>query len=136
MYNSQRNEHQMTTKRFIIGLALGSIIAMSINKARAEPWDTPDKLLFGGFVVLQLIDVAQTNKIKQHPDQYSEKNHLYGNPPNMGRVVAFKSVTTAGIYFLADALPSTSRKFLLGAADIVQLSIDAHNYQLGLKWGF
>lgn len=126
----------MTAKRFILGLTIGSLVALAIHEARAAEWDTTDKILFGSFVGLQVIDTAQTWKIHSHRDEYRETNSIYGSDPNMGLVIGLKTAVTGGIYYITRDMPSGERKFLLTLVDAIQLSVVAHNYSIGLKYGF
>lgn len=115
------------------------VLFVIVKEAQAaDPWDTTDKVLFGGFVALQVVDTAQTYKIhRDYKDgQYEEGNPLFGKDPDMARVVVFKSALVGGVYWLTRDMDSTSRKIVLGIADAVQFSVVAHNYRLGLKWGF
>lgn len=104
--------------------------------ARAADLDTTDKVLFGSFVALQLVDVAQTNEAHKHPEKWEEQNPLYGSDPKMATVVAVKSAITTGVYFLSVNMNSQDRKLMLGLVNLLQLSIVAHNYSIGVRIGF
>lgn len=126
----------MTARRFILGLALASLLAMSVHKARAAEWDTTDRVLFGSLITMEAIDAAQTWKIHEHPERWSEANPIYGSHPNMGVVMGLKVAVTGGVYWLVKDMPSADRKLVLGVVDALQLSVVARNYSLGLKLGF
>ena len=118
--------------------------------AETDPWDTADKALYGSFIVLEAIDIAQTAKIKRvqvcsrsasySPEfcrrSYYEQNPEFGDDPNMTKVVAYKLLDMAVVGGLGYVLPSALRKALFIGADVVQFSVDRHNYVMGLKWGF
>ena len=111
------------------------LIALFVaSTAQAADWDTTDKVLMGSFIALQVIDVAQTEQIRRHPEKWGESNPLYGDPPNMARVVLFKAAGTAFVYWLAKDLQT--RKFLLGAVNVIQLGVVGHNFSLGVGVGF
>lgn len=126
----------MTATRFLIGMTLASLLSCSIQHCRAAEWDSIDKALFTGQIVLQAVDIAQTNYIRQHPDQFKEANPLYGNPPNMGRVIIFKAALVGGIYWLVKDMPSADRKLVLGVVDVIQLGIVGRNVSLGVGVSF
>lgn len=103
---------------------------------RAAEWDTTDKVLFGSFATLEVIDVAQTWKMHKHPDKWEEANPLFGKNPNMGLVIGVKTLVTGSIYYLVRDMSSSDRKLILGVVDVIQISAVAHNYSIGLKLGF
>ena len=109
---------------------------IGLTDARAADWDNTDRALFGGFVALQVADGLQTNEIRKHPDRFRETNRLYGDPPQMGRVLAVKAVATGALYWLVRDMPGVDRKVLLGALDAVYVGIVAHNYTVGIRIGF
>lgn len=103
----------------------------------ADPtaWKPVDKALFGGFVGLQVVDTLQTNYVRKHPDEFSEMNSLYGNPPNMGMVIGVKVLVTGLVYVAADNLQPTPRRVLLGLCDVLYIGIVGHNVVIGVKLG-
>lgn len=102
----------------------------------ATEWSSVEKLGFSSFVVLEVVDVGQTIRMKRHSEQYKEKNPLYGDDPSIGKVVLVKTLTTSLVYWAVDESSPVSRKVILGLADAIQLSVVAHNYQVGLRFGF
>lgn len=113
-----------------------TLLLLFCGEASAAQWDAVDRAMFGSFVVLETVDVAQTWKIHQHPDQYRENNPLYGSDPNMAAVIGIKALVIGGVYYVVRDASSVERKLLLGVLDALQLSVTAHNYSIGLKLGF
>lgn len=134
----------MAAKREQKGLGFGSgtpemkalVFILSFWLCSAQAWDTTDKVLFGSLVVLEVIDTAQTWQIHKHPEKYQEANPIYGKDPNMGLVIGVKSLLVGGTYFITKDMPSGDRKVLLGLLDAIQLTVVAHNYSVGVKFGF
>lgn len=118
----------------LIAMFLAALLAPP--KVKAAEWDTTEKVMFGSLVTLQLIDVAQTWKIKDNPDRWREVNPIFGEDPNMAAVIGLKAAITGGVYWLVRDSPNVDRKLLLGVANSIQLGIVGHNYSIGLKLGF
>ena len=112
------------------------ILMIQARICHSAEWDAMDKVLFEGFVVLQVVDTLQTNEIRKHSDQFRETNPFYGNPPSIARVVAVKSLLVGGTYWLVKDIDSMVRKWTLGTLDMVYVSVVAHNYQVGVRIGF
>jgi len=118
--------------------------------ARADEWDTTDKVLYGSFIAMDVIDIAQTYRIKRAetctqpahnaPEYcyrtYYENNPIFGKDPNMTKVIAWKAIDVAALGIAANYLPSPMRKAVLLGADVIQFTIIHHNYTVGVKWGF
>lgn len=126
----------MTVKKFCIGFCIAWAIAAAIREARSAEFDTTDKVLYGTFIGLQVIDTAQTWRVHRHVDQYREMNPLYGSDPNMAVVVGVKALLVGGTYWVVRDMSSADRKLVLSVLDAVQLSIVGSNYSVGLKFGF
>lgn len=125
-----------TVRRVLVTAALIAGAVLLSNRCHAAEWDTTDKVLFGSFVALQAVDVAQTNYVRHHQDRFREVNSLYGNPPDMGRVIAFKALIVGGTYWLVRDADSSTRKLALGVATALSLSIVGHNASLGVGFSF
>lgn len=126
----------MTLERFITGIVLASLVAMTIHDAKGEDWDSTDKALFGAQIGLQVIDTLQTNYARQHPERFEEANPLYGKHPNMFLVIGVKSLFVSGLYWIVKDIKSADRKLILGVADTIELAVVGHNISLGVKVGF
>lgn len=126
----------LTVREFVVGFGAACLFVYGIRSCEAAEWDTTDKVLFGSYVALQVIDTAQTYKVHKHPDQWEETNPIYGKDPNMLLVVGLKSLVVGGTYWLVKDMSGPHRKLVLGAVNALQFSIVAGNYQVGLKFGF
>lgn len=115
---------------------LAIFLAAWIAPAKATDWTTTEKAMFGSFVTLQVIDTAQTWKIKDNQDQWVEANPLFGKDPNMAAVIGLKAVFVGGVYWLAKDASHAERKLLLGVVNALYLGVVGHNYSIGLKLGF
>lgn len=126
----------MTAEKFITGIVLASLVAMTIHECRAAEWDNIDKGLFGAQIGLQVIDTLQTNYARQHPERFEEANPIFGKHPNMFLVVGVKSLFVSGLYWVVKDMKSVDRKLILGVADTIELAVVGHNISLGVKVGF
>lgn len=119
--------------RLVTGLILLVLVLFTTKEAKAEGWDATDKVLFGTFVGLQIVDTAQTNYIHKHPDQYYETNPIFGHDPNMVAVVGFKAAVTGLIYYAVKDSSSADRKLILGSVVVFEAVVVSHNYHIGVK---
>lgn len=126
----------MTITRFLAGLTLASAAAMWIHDARAAEWDTTERIMFGTFVGLQVIDAAQTHYAVHHPDQFRESNPILGDHPSDAKVIAFKAVAVGAVYWLVKDADPLTRKLALGFLDGFYIEIVNHNRSIGVKIGF
>ena len=127
-----------THRCYVIALwfLLGLLSGMAISAARAgDPqWNTGDKVLFGSYVALNVIDAAQSDK-GIRSGQYIETNPVYGERPSTVRILFTKTVFTGGLWWLADRLPDYRRAILL-IGNAVEISVVAHNASIGMRLGF
>lgn len=108
--------------------------ALSVPAAAAD-FDTTDKVLFGSFVALEVVDIAQTWQVHKHPDEWRESNPVYGSDPNMAVVIGVKALTVAGVYYLTRDMASTPRKVVLSIANAIMFGVVEHNYSVGIRIG-
>ena len=104
--------------------------------ALAADWDTTDKVLFGTFVGLQIIDGAQTSYASHHPDEFKEANPLLGSHPSDAKIVLVKSAVVGGVYWLVRDADPAQRKIALGILDLLYVTVTAHNASIGVKVGW
>lgn len=126
----------MTLEKFITGIVLASLVAMTIHDCQAAEWDNIDRALFTSHVALQVTDALQTNYVRQHQDQFAETNSLYGNPPNMGLVIGVKALLIGGSYWLVRDMSSYDRKLVLSVLNVIEVGIVARNASIGVRVGF
>lgn len=99
-------------------------------------WDTADKLLFAGFVVVNAIDASQSINIVKNPDLYYETNPILGKHPSEGEIWLFKAAVVGGMYWLVKDAKPASRKFMLLVANAIVLTAVNHNRTIGLHVRF
>lgn len=117
-------------------IALALILSFT-TPAFADEWKTTDKVLFGAFIGLQVIDTLQTYEIRKHPDEWKETNPLYGSPPNMSKVIAVKALYTGLVYYLLDTQTSSEgRTRALLVLDAVAAAVVIHNHGIGIRIQF
>lgn len=98
----------------------------------AYGWENQDKYLMTSFIVMQAIDVKQTDKALR--DGGRELNQGYGDNPSVMKLVCYKTIATGLIYWLAD-MNEASRTEILVGANAVQFVAVGHNY-FYVQFGF
>ena len=119
----------------IVCAALCAIVLyLAPSSARGEDWSTTDKVLFGSFTALQVIDAAQTKRVLKRGGY--EMNPIFGKHPSDGSLVLGKAIVTGAVYLLADSCPEYRTGLLIGAV-VIQSLVVRHNY-IGAQagWGF
>jgi hypothetical protein len=106
--------------------------AMALCGCANQPWDTTDRALGYAALAVTTADWAQARYIARNPAQYQENNSILSAHPSSGQVDAYFACAIGGGYLLADALPSTYRKFFLGGAAVFELSVVLHNRSIGV----
>jgi len=104
-----------------------------------DNWTKKDTAWQIGTTALLLIDAGQTADIRNHDDihEVSPLTHalLGDNPGRTDTAIYFTSAAVIH-YAVAAALPPKYRRWYQGILGGVELGVTAHNYQLGLRWGF
>lgn len=121
---------------FWVMLLCISSIWLWYRSCSAADWDATDKVLFGTFVGLQIVDGAQTSYASHHPDEFREANPVLGSHPSDAKIILFKSALVGGVYWLVKDVDPTQRKIVLGILDLLYVSVTAHNAAIGVKIGF
>lgn len=103
---------------------------------RPGAWDRLDKTLFGGLIILNIIDAGQTVDMIRHHPTYYEQNPLLGKHPREEEVYIFKVAVTGIAYVIADSMTPGNRKLFLGFADAIVLTAVNHNRTIGLHVKF
>lgn len=125
---------EKTLKKWVLIVALAWVMLMIAQVARAEDWDTKEKVLMGTFIAGQVINYGQTNKVLNDPS-WREINPLLP-ADNTGELIAWKASTTLAVYLIADHLSHRNRKIVLGIANIVVFSFVAHDLHVGVGFKF
>lgn len=106
------------------------IVLLCSTVAHAEPWEGKDKALMAGYAVLSGIDAYQTGQIS-HKKGLREANPLLTGSDgqvDMKKVIGFKVLSLAGVYLLAEYVPSY-RTGILSVACGIQGGVVAWNLQ-------
>lgn len=131
---------------FVI-VMLGLQIFRSLDAAAAEPWDDTDKVLGAIAVTAAVVDWGQTRYLVKNPcanlpgaetctDPYHERNPLLGDHPSLAKVDRYfvGGLVVGGL--VAHYLPSSQRKWFLGAVAIVEISVAMRNCSIGIGFTF
>lgn len=95
-------------------------------------WENQDKYLMTSFIVMQAIDIKQTDKALR--DGYVEANPVYGEHPSVVKLVAYKTIGTGLIYWVVDN-NETIRTESLICVNLIQFFVIKHNY-FYVQFGF
>lgn len=122
----------------IVAMIIGTVLAALLGAphANAAEWDNTDRVMFGTFVGLQVVDGLQTHWAVKHPDQFHEANPLLGTEPGDAKIILFKSAAVGLVYWLVKDADSATRKTVLGVADLMYIGVVGHNASIGVKVGF
>lgn len=107
-------------------------LALVLFSSPALAWEDQDKYLMTSFIVMQAIDIKQTDKALRMGG--TELNPLYGKNPSVLQMVGGKAVGTGLIYWLAD-VNEPNRTEVLIVVNIVQFLVLGHNYAY-VQFGF
>ncbi len=98
-------------------------------------WDRTEKILFGTFVTVLVIDLIQTQYIFKH-DEYRELNPII-NAIGPEWTPLYYATRVAAIWWVADVYPSgRQRKTILCLVDAINIVLVGHNYYIGIKLSF
>ena len=111
------------------------------NNALAEfkDWDKTDKLLYGSYVGLNVIDVGQSFDIvhcqRINPNcNIIERNPILGSHPSKEKIVLYKAAFMGATYVgLNNTNPKTRRTALLIINTITLASV-VNNHNIGLRF--
>lgn len=116
------------------------ILSFSFNaQADFKDWKKTDKILFGTYVGLNVVDVGQTfdliNCQQINPNcPYEEKNPIIGKSPSKEKVILYKTLLTGVVYYALDKSPPRDRRTGLLIINGIMLGILINNHNLGLSF--
>lgn len=99
-------------------------------------WSKADTYRQSGVALMLTVDWAQTRKIAQNPDKYSEMNPVLGSHPSTGEVDAYFLTCAVAHTTVAMALPPKYREWWQYVFIGVQAVAVANNVSIGLGVGF
>ena len=115
-------------------------LSFSFNaQADFKDWKKTDKLLFGTYVGLNVVDVGQTfdliNCQETKPNcRYEERNPLIGKSPSKEKVILYKTLTTGLVYYALEKSSSEERTIALLIINGIMLGTVANNHNIGLSF--
>lgn len=123
------------------GFVFAICFMVSAPCAAGEEWATTDYALLGSALTLQAVDWAQTrNAMRRNAaageTRYVERNPIVGPTPSAGRLDKIAALTMLSTAGLAVALPSSYRRWFLGAVVVIEAAVVYGNHQIGLRVDF
>ena len=116
------------------------LLSFSFNaQADFKDWKKTDKILFGTYVGLNVVDVGQTfdliNCQQTNPNcRYVEKNPIIGQSPSKEKLILYKALTTGVVYYALEKTPDKNRTATLLIINGIMLGTVANNYNIGLSF--
>ena len=113
-------------------------VLFSLNtQADFKDWKKTDKILFGTYVGLNVVDVGQTfdliNCQQTNPNcRYEEKNPIIGKSPSKEKVILYKALTTGLVYYSLERTPEKNRVATLLIINGIMLGTVLNNHNIGL----
>lgn len=124
----------------IRAVSLFFLLSFGLNaQADFKDWEKTDKILFGTYVGLNVVDVGQTfdliNCQQINPDcPYEEKNPILGKYPSRHKVILYKTIATGVVYYALDKSPPRDRRTGLLVINGIMLGLVISNHKLGLSF--
>ena len=115
-------------------------VLFSLNtQADFKDWKKTDKILFGTYVGLNVVDVGQTfdliNCQQTNPNcRYVEKNPIIGQSPSKEKLILYKALTTGVVYYALEKTPSRERTATLLIINGIMLGTVLNNHNIGLSF--
>ena len=115
-------------------------VLFSLNtQADFKDWKKTDKILFGTYVGLNVVDVGQTfdliNCQQTNPNcRYEEKNPIIGQSPSKEKVILYKALTTGVVYYALEKTPDKNKTATLLIINGIMLGTVANNHNIGLSF--
>jgi len=107
--------------------------------ARADDWRPIDTKRELAFTVVSILDAGTTADIRNH-DDIEEKapitRQVLGRNPEPGETAVYFAGMAAGHYLVSKMLPRKYRSYWQNISLVVNGSVVANNYRIGLRWGF
>ena len=116
------------------------ILSFSFNaQADFKDWKKTDKILFGTYVGLNVVDVGQTfdliNCQQINPNcPYEEKNPIIGKSPSKEKVILYKTLLTGVVYYALEKTPDKNKTTTLLIINGIMLGTVLNNHNIGLSF--
>lgn len=106
---------------------------------RSDEWTKEDTKWQLVSTALQIIDAGQTADIRNHDDIHEAMpltREVIGKNPSRTETALFFTGMIGLNYGIARMLPAPYRRYYQGARIMFNTGLIAHNYSIGLRWGF
>ena len=116
------------------------LLSFSFNaQADFKDWKKTDKILFGTYVGLNVVDVGQTfdliNCQQTNPNcRYVEKNPIIGQSPSKEKLILYKALTTGVVYYALEKTPDKNKTATLFIINGIMLGTVLNNHNIGLSF--
>ena len=139
-----KNLRELVSVNLLQVVSLCLLLVCSEVTADFKDWNKTDKVLFGTYVGLNVIDIGQTFDIihcqKYNPScGFVEKNKIIGSSPSAKELLIYKAVSTGVIYYALDRVlykDEKARRKTLLIINGIALHTVIHNKQIGLQFRF
>ena len=116
------------------------LLSFSFNtQADFKDWEKKDKLLFGTYVGLNVVDVGQTFDLINCQQTnlncpYEEKNPIIGKSPSKEKIILYKTLMTGVVYHALERTPDKNRTGTLLIINGIMLGTVLNNRNIGLSF--
>ena len=123
----------------IRAVSLCFLLFCSNALAEFKDWNKTDKVLFGTYVGLNVVDVGQTfdliNCQQTNPNcRYEERNPLIGKSPSKEKLILYKTLATGVVYYALEKTPDKNRTAVLLIINGIMLANVINNHNVGLRF--
>ncbi len=123
----------------IRAVSLCFLLFCSNALAEFKDWNKTDRILFGTYVGLNVVDIGQTfdliNCQQINPNcDYIEKNPIIGRSPSKEKVVLYKTLATGVVYYALEKTPDKNRPATLLIINGIMLANVMNNHNVGLRF--
>lgn len=111
------------------------LFGLSLSAQAADPWTPTQQTLAATSTAALAVDWGQTLDISNHPGLF-ETNPILGRHPTRAQINRYFASSIVGSLAVAHLLPSRFRTTWLSAVTMLEVSVSAHNYQIGVGLNF
>lgn len=110
--------------------------AIVITGCATGGWTKEDTYRQAAVVAVSAVDWMQTRKIARNPERYYELNPILGRHPSEAEVDLYFAASIAAHTAVSMALPPDWREVWQYLSIGFEYSVVAHNFSIGLGFGF
>ena len=115
---------------------IAAAIMLSFAMLCADEWTTKDTVLESVYMVLHVVDWAQTRHIADNPDLFYENNPLIGRNPSRRRVDMIFLVGAILHPIVSYNMPKGWRDVWFGVSIGLELACVSNNFKIGVRMRF